>query len=138
MAILAAVVIPQVSEAVENAKESAMLADLHQLTTAIERYKIQHDGLPPDDMNNNTLSQLTQKTDAYGTYDPGGEYGPYVLNEIPPNPLNGDQRIYRTSTVPPKLLQRRTGWIYYPETGQIWAGEGPPALLKAAAAKSIP
>ncbi len=125
MLIIAGLVIPQFQDAVRDAKKSATLANLQGLTGAIERYKLHHEGFPPDIMTSNTLIQLTSNTDYYGDVGTGAEfsYGPYILAGIPVNPLNGDGNIYETQTVPPADLKQQTGWIYDPVTGHIWAGE---------------
>ena len=49
LAIMAGIVIPQVSGAVEDAKHGTMLANLHEVTNAIERYRMDHAGLTPDE-----------------------------------------------------------------------------------------
>ncbi len=125
MAILAGIVIPQVGASIDDANESAMLADLHELTLAIERYKIDHDGLPPDDLTGDTLRQLTTTTDSYGNIGNGPEYyyGPYLLQDIPENPLNHSPRVSETMVTPPADLSSKSGWWYHVPSGQIWAGE---------------
>jgi prepilin-type N-terminal cleavage/methylation domain-containing protein len=125
MAILAGIVIPQVGQSVEDANQSAMLTDLHQLTMAIERYKIDHDGLPPDDLTGSTLPQLINKTDVDGNIGSGPNYpyGPYLVEDIPDNPLNRSRTVQECLTVPPADLGNQTGWLYHPPSGQIWAGE---------------
>lgn len=46
LAIMAGIVIPQVSGAVDDAKQGTMLANLHEVTNAIERYRMEHSGQP--------------------------------------------------------------------------------------------
>jgi prepilin-type N-terminal cleavage/methylation domain-containing protein len=125
MAILAGIVIPQVSDSIDDANNSAMLANLYLMTSAIERYKIDHDGLAPDDLSGQTLAQLTSHTDADGNIGTGPDYpyGPYILHEIPDNPLNHTRAVQEVTGVPPADLDTRNGWLYYPPTGQVWAGE---------------
>jgi prepilin-type N-terminal cleavage/methylation domain-containing protein len=123
MAIITGVVVPQVTTVIDDAKNSAMLRDLRELTMAIERYRMEHNGGAPDLIQNGVLIQLTQKTDADGNVGTGPEhiYGPYA-REIPTNPLNGISRVFRVNTAPPATLTNRAGWIYHPASGQIWAG----------------
>lgn len=123
LAILAGVVVPQVTGVLDEVKQSTMLHDLRELTMAIERYRIDHDGATPDLIERDTLIQLVSKTDVEGNVGNGPQhvYGPY-LPRIGPNPLNGVSRVFRVNTSPPDNLSNRVGWVYHPPTGQIWAG----------------
>ncbi|MCU0877504.1 MAG: type II secretion system GspH family protein [Pirellulaceae bacterium] len=123
LAIMAGVVIPQVSGTVGDAKRSAALANLNVLTNAIERYRIDHNGAAPDLVTARRLPQLTSRTNAAGDVGTGAEhiYGPY-LAELPENPLSDSQNVYTVVTVPPASLDLRVGWVYHVETGQVWAG----------------
>jgi prepilin-type N-terminal cleavage/methylation domain-containing protein len=123
LAIIAGVVVPQVSSVIDDAKNSAMLYDLREISLLIERYRFEHNGNPPDLIENETLVQLIEKTDADGNRGTGPQfiYGPYVA-KIPPNALNGVSRVFRINTAPPANLSSRVGWIYHPASGQIWAG----------------
>jgi prepilin-type N-terminal cleavage/methylation domain-containing protein len=134
LAIIAGVVVPQVTTVIDDAKNSAMLRDLRELTWVIERYRMEHNGGPPDLVDNGTLPQLVQKTDMDGNVGTGPQYqfGPYAL-KLPPNALNGISRVFRVNTAPPASLSSRVGWVYHPASGQIWAGLYPemidPALV---------
>jgi type II secretory pathway pseudopilin PulG len=123
LAIMAGIVIPQVSGAVDDAKHGTMLANLHEVTNAIERYRMDHSGMPPDLHVSRRLPQLTSKTNVDGDIGsgPGYIYGPYLI-EMPDNPLSGTAAVYRVNSVPPSNLDRRIGWVYHVESGQIWAG----------------
>lgn len=123
LAIMAGIVIPQVSGAVDDAKQGTMLVNLHEVTNAIERYRMDHSGMPPDQHIGRRLPQLTSKTNVDGDIGsgPGYIYGPYLM-EMPENPLSDTANVYRVSSVPPSNLDRRIGWVYHVESGQIWAG----------------
>jgi len=123
LAIIAGVVVPQVTSVIDDAKNSAMLHDLREISLLIERYRIEHTGRPPDVIENETLVQLIEKTDVDGNRGTGPQfiYGPYA-NRIPPNALNSVSRVFRINTAPPANLASRVGWIYHPASGQIWAG----------------
>jgi general secretion pathway protein G len=123
LAVIAGVVVPQVTSVVDDAKHSAMLVDLREITMAIERYRMEHHGGPPDLIQNETLVQLVGKTDLEGNVGSGPTYtyGPY-LPKIPKNALNGVARVFRINTAPPANLSNRVGWVYHPASGQIWAG----------------
>jgi general secretion pathway protein G len=122
LAIIAGVVVPQVSTVIDDAKNGAMLRDVRELTMAIERYRWEHNG-PPDLLQGGALIQLTQKTDADGNVGTGPQYvfGPYAI-AMPPNAFNGISRVFRVNTAPPDNLSSRVGWVYHPASGQIWAG----------------
>src|SRR5262245_65700994 len=136
MAIIAGVVVPQVTTVIDDAKNSAMLRDLREITMAIERYRMDHNGGAPDQIQNGVLIQLTQKTDVDGNVGSGPQfiYGPYA-REMPTNALNGLSRVFRVNSAPPASLTNRAGWIYHPASGQVWAGLYPeivsPALVQA-------
>ena len=123
LAIMAGIVIPQVTDAIEDAKHAAMLSNLREISGAIERYRMEHTGDPPDDLTGHALSQITGRSDAYGNVGqgPGYSYGPYLMG-MPVNPLNGSAEVFLSATSPPANLDQRVGWVYYPENGQIWGG----------------
>ena len=123
LAIMAGVVIPQVSSAVDDAKQGTMLANLHEVTSAIERYRMDHSGLPPDQVVSRRLPQLTSKTNVDGDIGTGPEFtlGPY-LQRMPENPLSDTANVYTVTSTPPSSLDRRIGWVYHVDSGQIWAG----------------
>ncbi len=123
LAIMAGIVIPQVSGSVDEAKQGAMLVNLYEVTNAIERYRMDHSGLPPDQVVGRRLVQLTGQTNVEGVIGsgPGYIYGPYLM-EMPDNPLSETANVYTVNSVPPSSLEKRIGWVYHLESGQIWAG----------------
>ena len=123
LAIIAGVVVPQVTSVVDEARNAAMLRDLREFTMAIERYRMDHTGNAPDLIQNEELVQLMSKTDGEGNVGIGPQYvyGPY-LPEAPKNALNAVKRVFRINTAPPSNLSSRVGWVYHPASGQIWAG----------------
>ena len=58
LAIIAGVVVPQVTTIIDDAKNSAMLRDVRELSAAIERYRMEHNGAAPDVIASDTLVQL--------------------------------------------------------------------------------
>ena len=74
LGILAAIVIPQFTEASTEAKLSSLCTDLQTLRSQIELYKIQHNDVPPSFAN--FVAQMTAQTDITGAA--GTDYGPYV------------------------------------------------------------
>lgn len=124
MSIIAGVVVPQVGSAIDEAKHSSMLVQQRQLSLAIERYQVDHDGRAPDQLVNHSLPQLVNATNAAGAIGTTAshKFGPYVKPRMPINPLNNSSEIYRSNTAPPANLANRAGWVYHVESGQIWAG----------------
>lgn len=124
MSIIAGVVVPQVGTAIDEAKHSSMLAQQRQLSMALERYQIDHNGLAPDQLVNHTLPQLVNSTDASGAIGTTAShrFGPYIKPRMPVNPLNNSSEVYRSNSAPPTNLTSRVGWVYHLESGQIWAG----------------
>jgi general secretion pathway protein G len=123
LAIIAGVVVPQVTTVMDDARNAALLKDLREFTFAIERYRMEHNGGPPDLIQNEKLVQLLQMTDADGNVGTGPQYpyGPYLLT-VPTNALNNVARVFRVNSAPPANLTSRVGWVYHPASGQIWAG----------------
>jgi general secretion pathway protein G len=90
LGILAAIVIPQFTEASGEAKESRLMQDLQSVRAQIELYKLNHNGdLPGSNAGTTWVQAMTGYTDQYGAIDangPGtGVYGPY-LQKVPTNP----------------------------------------------------
>ena len=124
MAIFAGIIIPQIGAAVEDAKESTLLSDLHEMTSAIERYRLEHNGRPPDDLTGSTLAQLTSRTNIRGVIGSSDSFplGPYIF-EVPTNPYNNSSKVARTLTAPPLSFKTASGWLYHVESGQIWPAD---------------
>ena len=91
LGILAAIVIPQFTEASKDARSSALESDLQTLRSQIELYKVQHRDRLPNVLGaangNDFATQMTTKTDADGAA--GGTLGPY-LQSMPKNPFASD------------------------------------------------
>ncbi len=91
LGILAAIVIPQFTEASTEAKLSSLCTDLQTVRSQIELYKVQHNDNLPGVVNGthtagaDFVAALTGETDVHG--DAGSEYGPY-LQKIPMNQFN--------------------------------------------------
>jgi general secretion pathway protein G len=87
LGILAAIVIPQFTDASEDAKEASLLSNLQTMRGQIELYKAQHSGALPGAGTANFTAALTGRTDVAGAADADGAYGPY-MTKIPANPYN--------------------------------------------------
>lgn len=129
LGILAAVVIPQFNSAASESKEAAMASNLATIRQAIEMYKVQHDDRFPAssaDAGTDLETQLKNKSNKAGTTG-SGEYGPYIRNAFPKNPINSLATVEHV-TSDPSAGNDSHGWIYNTVTGQLWsdaAGTGP-------------
>ena len=89
LGILAAIVIPQFTEASTEAKLSSLCTDLHTLRSQIELYKIQHNGFQPSFVN--FVAQMTTYSDISGNTAAAKSvvfyYGPY-MRKVPVNQFN--------------------------------------------------
>ena len=111
LGILAAIVIPQFTNASNDARNNSVASTLQTLRGQIELYKIQHSDTPP--AQDNIIALLTSKTDTTGnTLTAGvttGFLGPYVQS-FPTNPINGSSAVGNTATA-------GNGWVYTAANG---------------------
>jgi general secretion pathway protein G len=102
LGILAAIVIPQFSQASTDSKVSSLTSNLQTLRSQIALYKIQHNDVIPADGAALTTA-LTTKTDVAGAaWTTGVGYGPYLQVGVPNNPFTN------TNTID------GTAWVYTP------------------------
>lgn len=87
LGILAAIVIPQFTNASTEARQNSVRSQLQTLRSQIELYKLQHNDDLPDLVTN--WDQLTTVTEADGTAPEAGDqtFGPY-MQSAPVNSLN--------------------------------------------------
>ena len=114
LGILASVIIPEYTGYTQKAKESAAKENLQLLRTTIERYAIEHNGVPPGYWDDDPTDMpagffvLVQLTDGY-------------LSEIPENPfnkLNSICAVINNADIP-NSVDSTTGWLYKPSTREI-------------------
>lgn len=120
MAIVTAITMPLVAAAGGQAKNSALLHNLHTLRAQIEVYKLEHGGAAPL-LFEGKFPQLTEATNAAGMPGPPGRehpFGPYVAS-VPTNPYTGVAAVMPTDTFPPESSTSVGGWLYHQPTGQI-------------------
>jgi general secretion pathway protein G len=88
LGILAAIVIPQFSNASTDARNSSLSTTLQTINMQVQTYKLQHNDHLPDLTAG--WDCLTHKTDVNGNIDPqnGPTVGPY-LQSVPVNSLTG-------------------------------------------------
>ena len=119
LGILAAIVIPQFTEASNDARESALSSDLQTLRSQLELYKVQHLDSYPDTADMAAfVNQLTSKTDVNGNIDANGAFGPY-LQSFPTNPYvnGGDATVTAGANACPG--DGTSGWYFNTSTGKI-------------------
>jgi general secretion pathway protein G len=127
LGILAAIVIPQFTNASQDARKSSLTSQLQTLRSQIELYKLQHKDNLPDIIT--SWDYLTKKTDEDGTVDDGGAgpfpFGPY-LQAPPSNPLNGLTNVVNGDGS--AAAGAECGFIYdYAVgvgTGKVWGTDG--------------
>ena len=130
LGILAAIVIPQFTQASTEAKTNSLCSDLQTLRSQIELYKVQHNDVAP--LAASFLPKMTQTSDIDGATS-GDKvrtvvfcYGPY-LERVPINPFNDVTdavvtnmgAIDATGTVGDSV----GSWEYDEATGEIWADD---------------
>jgi len=117
LGILAAVVIPQFSDASTDARLSSLTTNLQTIRGQIDLYRLQHNGAYPTLAN--FTNQMTKKTDADGTVNASGKYGPY-LQRIPTNPFTvGGSGNDVTNTA----AATNKAWYYDETTGEFRAND---------------
>lgn len=131
LGILAAVVIPQLSNASQMTRENTLKDDLRYLRTQIVVFKAHHRDVPPGYEGGNLaagfdagtfVQQLVSYTDeSCGTSETASaqyKYGPYLM-KMPVNPLNSksDIQVFTGQPTP----NGQTGWLYNPQTQEILA-----------------
>ena len=123
LGILAAIVIPQFTEASTEAKTSSLCTDLQSMRSQIELYKIQHnDNLPgvANGLHTGTAGfedAMTGQTDVYGAV--GTDFGPY-LQKIPLNQFTNKDTI---NTAGGTLGDDSHGWEFNQGTGAFHADD---------------
>jgi general secretion pathway protein G len=123
LGILAAIVIPQFTEASNDARESALASDLQTVRSQLELYKVQHlEKYPNLDENGaadtaNFVARMTGRTDQDGALNVAGVFGPY-LQKFPTNPFvtGGNTVTFGVVVVPGDGL---SGWYFKTDDGKF-------------------
>jgi general secretion pathway protein G len=125
LGILAAIVIPQFTNASTDARKSNLQSQLQTIRSQVSLYRVQHaDKWPTSDGTLGSSATwdwtlLTGKTDADGTANASGALGPY-LQATPVNPLNGNSAMGTA-------LDASAGWLLDKTGGKIYATGTAPA-----------
>jgi len=134
LGILAAIVIPQFTNASTDARRNSLSSQLQTLRSQIELYKLQHNDNAPAFTGATAdlqWEQMTQQTDVNGTTGGTDDFGPY-LQQNPTNPLNTNTQVivitgadvaFGAAATPPAATGTTadTGFIFNSTSGKIWA-----------------
>ncbi len=121
LGILAAIVIPQFTEASTEAKTSSLCTDLQTMRSQIELYKVQHNDDLPSAGGATFLEAMTEQTDIYGdVWASGPAYGPYV-QKIPTNAFTDKDTVDISGAG--SLGDDSHGWDFDPITGAFHADD---------------
>jgi len=112
LGILAAIVVPQFTEASGDAKISALASDLQTVRSQLQLYRLQHGDSYPSD----PVMQLTTKTKEDGTA--GGTLGPY-LTSFPSNPFTDSADVDINGT----KGDGSHAWYFNSSTGEFTADD---------------
>jgi len=111
LGILAAIVIPQFTQASTSARTNSLTSDLQTVRSQIQLYKVQHNDATPTAAG--FVAQMTAGTAIDGTA--GNAFGPY-LQCVPNNPFTN------TNTVG-QGARGTSAWLYDPATGNFTAND---------------
>ena len=110
LGILAAIVIPQFTNASEAAKFSSTVSQLQTIRAQLELYYNEHNDVYPDLATN--WDQFTTVTELDGTAPESGdhEYGPY-LQKVPTNPFTDSSTVSGSPTTD-GTPSATVGWVW--------------------------
>jgi general secretion pathway protein G len=131
LGILAAIIIPQFTEASNDARQSALKSDLQTIRSQLELYKVQHQDHYPnmvctngtwaaDNSTANFVSRLTGTTDVSGVVGNTG-FGPY-MQKFPTNSLasaNASSVAFQATGAAP-TPDGDPGWIFDTSDGKVY------------------
>jgi len=142
LGILAAIVVPQFSDASQDAQESAVVQNLQSMRAQIELFRFHHGGKYPalagdhqDFWNQMCLrSKYENLTITTGALNDAANFplGPYFTSDVPANPYNGGKGVMIVADVPGQIPDEaltvivntktiKVGWFFDPASGQLKA-----------------
>lgn len=130
LGIVGVTFVPQIISANDDARRTAVQADLGMLRRQIKNYYAQHKQFPAHSTNSPELflSQLTQKTNHAGDVSETGRFGPYLIGDVPVNAYTQNNGVL---IVPGELKPHQYaghgdhGWVYSSTTGEFRANLSP-------------
>lgn len=151
LAVLSAIVVPQLSGSAGDARLSALKSNLNLMRHTIDRYKLEHAHWPGNRQSSgascpnggsagtggvHSMQSLQDQLGFYtkingrtcSTSDATFKFGPYLRDQhIPPNPLSGSNTVVISTAGELGLTSARIdgqgGWIYDTNTGQFIADD---------------
>jgi general secretion pathway protein G len=131
LGILAAIVIPQFTNASQDARRNSLTSQLQTIRSQLELYKMQHKDKAPTSLGSGTddWQEMTKQTDAdqadyTGAAGQTGPFGPY-LQQAPVNPLNGFTACAATTTDyltgGQQVANAGLGFVVNTTTWKVWA-----------------
>lgn len=128
LGILAAIVIPQFTNASEDARKSSLTSQLQTIRSQVELYKLQHrDELPPalaaGGTDDTVWAEMVVKTDADHTVNTAGQFGPY-LQAAPSDSLNGFAGVAIVAVdqnYGDAVTGTNVGFVLNTANGKVWA-----------------
>ena len=125
LGILAAIVVPQFTQASTEAKLNSLCSNLQSMRSQIELYKVQHNDDAPDAATFET--QMIYTSDVDGAVNGTSkartgvfQFGPY-LERVPENPFLNLNGVAGAATALGAAVADVDGWEYNAETGEIRA-----------------
>lgn len=134
--MVSSMAIPRLSRGATGASDAALNGDLRHLRNAILFYAIEHNNTFPGPTAEDVTSQLTTFSDLSGacsaTPTAKCRFGPYLAG-IPPAPVGANLGstgiLIDTDNSPPKPQPAKpAGWVYNPNTGEIYPNDGAASL----------
>jgi general secretion pathway protein G len=123
VAVLAAVVIAQVTTGSREAQLAALEHNEHLLNDVIVAYRLDHRGMSPN-VSSGKLPQLFAATNAAGTIGtpgPSFPHGPYLAGtELPSNPRTDSNTVTEVPSLPPSAYHGG-GWLFHKASGRVIA-----------------
>jgi len=115
LGVLAAIVVPKISNYVDDAKTVGTFAQLKNIRSAFELYRTQHNNAYPTLSElQSTWSVLLNLTLINGELSPEGRFGPY-LQQAPKNPWTESTSVVNIASTG----DIADGWRYDENTGEI-------------------
>jgi type II secretion system protein G len=118
LGILAAIVIPQFTDASTQARVSSLKSNLQTVRSQIELYKVQHNDALPGAGTADFEAAMTGQTGIAGAA--GTDYGPY-LQQLPANPFNNKSSVRPGGAA---AGANTDGWRFDTTTGAFQADDG--------------
>lgn len=119
LGILAAIVVPQFTQASTEAKLNSLCSNLQSLRSQIELFKVQHNDVAPNlatfEAEMTETSSIALATSGDKVRTSVFEFGPY-LERVPENPFTNLNTLVATQGA-----AGAAGWVYTAATGEIYA-----------------